>query len=68
MDILIEISTRICSAGAEKATTCLARRFDTVVLEDLRVRNMMRSAAGTIEALGTRVAQKRGLNRSISEQ
>lgn len=52
----------------EKATTDLAGRFDIVVLEDLRVRNMMRSAVGTVEEPGTRVAQKRGLNRSISEQ
>lgn len=52
----------------EKTTTDLARRYDTVVLEDLRIRQMMRSASGTVEAPGTNVAQKRGLNRSISVQ
>lgn len=52
----------------EKATTNLARRFDTVVIEDLRIKNMTRSAKGTVAEPGTGVAQKRGLNRSILEQ
>ncbi|MBK3397745.1 transposase [Methylobacterium sp. IF7SW-B2] len=43
----------------------LAREHALVVLEDLRIRNMTRSIAGTVEEPGTNVAQKRGLNRSI---
>lgn len=52
----------------EKATTELARTADIVRIEDLRVKSMMASASGTIEAPGTNVAQKRGLNRSIAKQ
>jgi putative transposase len=42
-----------------------AKNHGVVVLEDLRVKQLTRSAAGTAEEPGTRVAQKRGLNRSI---
>lgn len=52
----------------EKATTDLARQFDVVAIEDLRVKNMTRSAKGTVEKPGRNVAQKRGLNRAIAEQ
>jgi putative transposase len=50
----------------EKTTTDLARRFDVIRVEALDVRAMTRSARGTVERPGTRVAQKRGLNRAIS--
>jgi putative transposase len=50
----------------EKATTDIARRFDTICIEALDVRAMTRSARGTVEQPGVRVAQKRGLNRGIS--
>lgn len=49
----------------EKATTELARTCDVVRIEDLRIRQMTKSASGTVEAPGVNVAQKRGLNRSI---
>jgi putative transposase len=49
----------------EKTTTDLARRFDVIRVERLDVRAMTRSARGTVEDPGTRVAQKRGLNRAI---
>jgi putative transposase len=52
----------------EKTTTDLARRFDTIRVEDLNVRAMTRSARGSRECPGTNVAQKRGLNREISRQ
>jgi len=52
----------------EKATTEMVRRFDLVAVEDLEVKNMVRSAKGTIEQPGVNVAQKRGLNRSIHAQ
>ncbi len=50
----------------EKTTTEVARRFDTIRVEDLDVRAMTRSARGTRACPGTNVAQKRGLNREIS--
>jgi putative transposase len=50
----------------EKATTDIARRFGTIRIEALDVRAMTRSARGTVEQPGVRVAQKRGLNRAIS--
>lgn len=50
----------------EKATTELAHTADVIRIEDLKVKNMMRSARGTIEAPGRNVRQKAGLNRSIA--
>ncbi len=52
----------------EKTTTDLSRRFDTIRVEKLNVRAMTRSARGTLNKPGIRVAQKRGLNRAISRQ
>lgn len=52
----------------EKTTTDLARRFDTIRVEDLDVQAMTRSARGTADQPGVRVAQKRGLNRTIRRQ
>lgn len=52
----------------EKTSTRLVRQYDVIVFEDLKVRNMMRSARGTIETPGHNVAQKRGLNRLIAAQ
>ena len=45
----------------------LAARAETLVFEDLSLRNMTRSASGTIEAPGTNVAAKRGLNRVLTD-
>ena len=46
----------------------LVSRFDGIALEDLRIRNLVRSAKGTIDQPGTQVRAKAGLNRSIHEQ
>lgn len=43
----------------------LVDAYDLIAVEDLAVGAMTRSARGTIEAPGTNVAAKRGLNRSI---
>jgi putative transposase len=51
----------------EKTTTDLARRFDVIRVEALDVWAMTRSARGTIQQPGVGVAQKRGLNRAISQ-
>jgi putative transposase len=50
---------------AEKASTDLARRFDLIRVEDLRIGNMTRSAKGTPGAPGRNVRAKAGLNRQI---
>src|SRR5690606_6162270 len=49
----------------EKTSTDLARRFDVIAVEDLKIGNMTRSAKGTLEAPGRNVRQKAGLNRGI---
>jgi transposase len=49
----------------EQTSTDLARRFDTIRVEDLDVRAMTKSATGTVERPGQRVRQKAGLNRGI---
>lgn len=52
----------------EKTSTDLARRFDVIRFEDLRIKNMTRSARGTLETPGRNVQQKAGLNRAILAQ
>jgi len=49
----------------EQTTTALARTYDLIAVEDLHIRNMVRSAKGTTEIPGTNVAAKSGLNRAI---
>jgi transposase len=49
----------------EKTSTDLARRFDVIRVEDLKIENMVRSARGTVAAPGKNVRAKAGLNRSI---
>ncbi|SFP86978.1 Transposase [Actinomadura madurae] len=49
----------------EKTTTRLAAGFDVIAVEDLNVAAMTRSARGTIDAPGTGVRAKAGLNRAI---
>jgi putative transposase len=46
----------------------LVARFALIAVEDLNLRGMVRSASGTVEVPGTKVAQKRGLNRAIHDQ
>jgi putative transposase len=50
---------------AEKTSTDLARRFDVIRVEDLKITNMTRSAKGTREDPGRNVRAKAGLNRGI---
>ena len=51
-----------------KLTTRLAARHELIVIEDLKVRNMSKSARGTADQPGSRVRQKAGLNRAILDQ
>ncbi len=50
---------------AEKVSTDIVRRFDVIRVEDLQVKNMTRSAKGTLETPGRNVSQKAGLNRGV---
>jgi putative transposase len=50
---------------AEKTSTGIARRFDLIRVEDLKIGNMTRSATGTRDNPGRNVSQKAGLNRGI---
>lgn len=49
----------------EQTTTRLARRSREIYVEALALKNMTRSASGTVDVPGSRVSQKRGLNRSL---
>ena len=49
----------------EKVSTGLARRFDVIRVEDLKISNMTRSARGTLAEPGRNARQKAGLNREI---
>ncbi|MGH3150791.1 MAG: RNA-guided endonuclease InsQ/TnpB family protein, partial [Streptosporangiaceae bacterium] len=50
---------------AEKASTDIARRFDLIRVEDLKIANMTRSVRGTRDDPGRNVRQKAGPNRGI---
>jgi putative transposase len=51
-----------------KTSTAICQNHALVCIEDLQVRNMSRSAAGSIETPGKQVRAKAGLNRSILDQ
>ncbi|MCP5163145.1 MAG: IS200/IS605 family element transposase accessory protein TnpB [Hahellaceae bacterium] len=51
-----------------KTTATISQNHAMIVIEDLQVKNMSKSAKGTIEAKGRSVKAKSGLNRSILDQ
>jgi putative transposase len=51
-----------------KLTTRLSKNHATVVVEDLKVLQMTKSAKGTVESPGKNVKQKSGLNKAILDQ
>lgn len=51
-----------------KATSAISKNHALVVVEDLQVKNMSKSASGTIDAPGKHVKAKSGLNKSILDQ
>jgi putative transposase len=51
-----------------KTSYAISKNHAMVVVEDLQVSNMSRSAAGTVEQPGKNVKQKTGLNRAILDQ
>ncbi len=51
-----------------KSTTWIAKNHGKVVLEDLKIANMSKSAKGNLEKPGKNVSAKSGLNKSILDQ
>ncbi|EFH5661302.1 IS200/IS605 family element transposase accessory protein TnpB [Escherichia coli] len=51
-----------------KVTTTVSKNHAMIVIEDLKVSNMSKSAAGTVSQSGRNVRAKSGLNRSILDQ
>ena len=65
------IHSRIGNARRDylhKATTTISQNHAMVCIEDLQVRNMSKSSAGTAGQPGRNVRAKSGLNRSILDQ
>lgn len=65
------IHSRIGNARRDylhKATTAISKNHAMVCIEDLQVRNMSKSTAGTADAPGRNVRAKSGLNKSILDQ
>ena len=50
-----------------KVSKDVVAKAETIFVEDLKVRNMVRSAAGTVAEPGVNVSQKRGLNRGMHD-
>jgi putative transposase len=51
-----------------KASSSISKNHAMIVVEDLKVKNMSRSASGTLEEPGRNVAAKSGLNKAILDQ
>jgi putative transposase len=65
------IHSRIGNARRDflhKTSTAISQNHAMVCIEDLQVRNMSKSAAGTTEIPGKNVRAKSGLNKSILDQ
>ena len=56
------------SQWSHKISAQLVKRYRTICWENTKIRNLTRSAKGTAEEPGTKVAQKRRLNRAILSQ
>jgi putative transposase len=66
-----KIHARIANARGDflhKTSATISKNHALVCIEDLRIGNMSKSSAGTVEAPGKKVAQKRGLNKAILDQ
>lgn len=50
---------------AHQISANLTQRYATIVVEKIQLNNMLRKASGTSSEPGSKVAQKRGLNRSL---
>jgi len=68
IDLLARIHEKVARQRrdyAHKVSRALVDANDVIVLEDLRLRTMTRSAKGSIEEPGRNVAAKAGLNRAL---
>lgn len=66
-----KIHTRIANVRRDflhKATTTISQNHAMVVIEDLKVSNMSKSASGSTDSPGRNVKAKSGLNKSILDQ
>lgn len=66
-----KLHTRIANVRRDflhKTSTTISQNHAIVCIEDLQVRNMSKSAAGSSEAPGKNVRAKSGLNKSILDQ
>jgi putative transposase len=66
-----KLHTRIANVRKDylhKTTTTISQNHAIVCIEDLKIKNMSKSANGTIEKPGRNVRAKAGLNRSILDQ
>ncbi|MBN3790131.1 RNA-guided endonuclease TnpB family protein [Burkholderia sp. Ac-20353] len=65
------LHARIANARSDflhKASNTISKSHAMIAVEDLQVRNMVKSARGTVEAPGRHVRAKSGLNKSILDQ
>jgi putative transposase len=60
-------ASRVADNWARETARQLVDGNDVVVIEDLKLANMTRSAKGTVEKPGSNVAAKQALNRKMSE-
>jgi len=69
--IITRLHERIANARLDflhKTSTQISKNHAMLVVEDLKVRNMSKSAKGSIEVYGKNVKAKSGLNKSILDQ
>lgn len=59
---------RIRKDYLHQTTNYLTNNFNTIVIEDLKVCNMSKSAKGTVDNPGKNIKAKSGLNKSILDQ
>jgi putative transposase len=65
------IHARIADARADflhKASNAISKNHAMIAVEDLKLRNMSRSASGSVDAPGRNVRAKSGLNKAILDQ
>lgn len=66
-----KIHRKICDIRKDflhKTSTMLSKSHAMIVMEELKILNMSRSAKGTVDRHGLKVKAKSGLNRSILDQ
>jgi putative transposase len=69
--VLQKVHSKIANVRRDflhKSSTAISKNHAMIVMEDLKVANMSKSAKGTIDEPGNSVKSKSGLNRSILDQ